>query len=314
MNPIFSPGQASEQAQGFDTLFLVLVLFAAAIVLLVGALVLIFSVRFRAGSDAARHNVPRLLSRELEWGWTSATVFVALFFFWGAGSLVTAQLNPPPGAMEIHIEAKQWMWKARQPNGAREINALHVPVGQPVKLYIDSQDVIHSFFVPAFRLKQDAVPGRTSTAWFTATRPGTYHLFCAEYCGTSHADMTGTVTVMEPGAYAEWLANRPEGATVVAEGRALFTSAGCSGCHAASSDVHAPDLHGVAGRRVALKDGRVVTADDAYLRDSILLPNRDIVAGYDPIMPAFADILEPGEVTALVAWLNHLGTTGETTP
>ncbi len=307
MNSIVSLAEASEAARDFDTLFLVLMLFSLGIVTLVSTLILVFSVRFREGSRTARHRVPRLLSREIEWGWTAATVFVALFFFWLAGSLMVRQLNPPPGAMEVHVEAKQWMWKARHPNGAREINALHVPLGEPVKLYLDSQDVIHSFFVPAFRLKQDVVPGRTATAWFTATEPGTYHLFCAEFCGTSHSQMTGEIVVMKPADFAAWLADRPEGNTLVAEGRALFTTAGCSGCHAPGSSVHAPDLHGLAGRRVPLTDGRIVTADDAYLRDSIMLPARDVVAGYEPIMPEFSEILATGEVTALVAYLRSLG-------
>ncbi len=314
MNSILSLAQASENARSFDTLLLVLVLFSLAIVTLVGTLVLVFSIRYRKGSKVTRHRVPRLLSHQIEWGWTSATVFVALFFFWGAASIMVRQLDPPPDAMEIHVEAKQWMWKARHPNGTREINALHVPMGQPVKLYLDSQDVIHSFFVPAFRLKQDVVPGRTATTWFTATEPGTYHLFCAEFCGTSHSQMTGEIVVMEPEDFSAWLANRPEGDTLVAEGRKLFTTAGCSGCHAEGSDVHAPDLNGVAGRRVALADGRVVTADDAYLRDSILLPARDVVAGYAPIMPDFGGILETGEVTALVAYLRSLGTQEGETP
>lgn len=307
MNSILSLTQASENAKSFDVLWVVLMVFSLAIVVLVGTLVLLFSIRFREGSKVTRHEVPRLLSHQIEWGWTSATVFVALFVFWGASSLMVRQLDPPPDAMEIHVEAKQWMWKARHSNGAREINALHVPVGQPVKLYLDSQDVIHSFFVPAFRLKQDVVPGRTGTAWFTATEPGTYHLFCAEFCGTSHAQMTGEIVVMRPEDFAGWLADRPEGETLVAEGRALFTTVGCSGCHAEESSVHAPNLNGLAGRKVALADGRVVTADDAYLRDSILLPARDVVAGYDPIMPDFGEILETGEVTALVAYLRHLG-------
>lgn len=299
--------QASEGARSFDMLFIVLVLFSCGIVLLVGVLVVVFSVRFRSGSKVSRKRVPRLLAYQIEALWIALTFFAAMVFFWIAGSVMVRQLDPPEDAMEVHVEAKQWMWKASHAGGAREINALHVPAGQPVKLYLNSQDVIHSFFVPAFRLKQDVVPGRTATAWFTATEPGTYHLFCAEFCGTSHSQMTGRIVVMEPDDFARWLAGRPEGETLVAEGRALFTSAGCSGCHAKESNVHAPDLRGLAGRRVALADGRVVVADDAYLRDSILLPGRDIVAGYEPVMPDFSNILNSGEVTALVAYLRHLG-------
>ena len=171
-----------------------------------------------------------------------------------------------------------------------------------------SQDVIHSFYVPAFRLKHDVVPGRIATLSFTPTEPGTYPLECAEYCGTDHARMGGEIVVMTPEAYAGWSARQPQSDTLAREGAALFTSAGCLGCHATASSVHAPLLDGIYGRQVNLADGRVVTADEAYLRDSILQPRRDVVAGYEPIMPAdFAQILSEGEIAALVAYIRELG-------
>ena len=307
MNIPLAPADASVQAASFDTLFLVLVVLSLLIVALVGMLILVFAIRFRSGSSAPRHRVPRLFSREIEIGWTAATAFVALFLFWFAAGTTLHQIKIPANAMEVHVEAKQWMWKTRQPNGVRELNALHVPTGQPVALYLNSQDVIHSFFVPAFRIKQDVVPGRTSTAWFEATKPGIYRLMCAEYCGTDHSGMRGEIVVMAPEDYARWLEAQPQGDTLAAEGRALFTAAGCSGCHAEASAVHAPRLAGIFGRDVPLADGRIVVADEAYLTDSILLPKRDVVAGYEPIMPNFARVLDAGEVAALVAYIRALG-------
>ena len=302
----FAPASASLQAGNFDRLLLVLVVFSGAIVLLVATLLLVFAIRFRAGSAAEREKVPRVLSREFEIGWTTATVFSALFLFWWASSTAMQDFKPPNGAMQIHVEAKQWMWQVRHPNGARELNTMHVPVGQPVQLYLNSQDVIHSFFVPAFRLKQDVVPGRTSTMWFQATKRGRFRLFCAEYCGTDHSAMLGEIVVMAPEDYAAWLDSRPADNTLSAEGKALFVAAGCAGCHASGSAVHAPLLDGILGRTVVLSDGRRLTADDAYIHDSILLPRKDIVAGYAPIMPDFSTILDDGQVDALVAYLHDL--------
>ncbi len=307
MNISFGPETASTSAESFDFLFLGLMILAGAIVLLVTALIAIFSARFRAGSEAARHRVPHLLSREVEIGWTAAVAFLAVFFFWWAASYEVTQTNPPADALEIHVLAKQWMWKTEHPGGAREINALHVPVDTPVALYINSQDVIHSFFVPAFRLKQDAVPGRTAVAWFEADKTGVFPLRCAEYCGTSHARMTGEVTVMDPGDYARWVELQPRSDDLAAEGRAIFSQAGCSGCHAGNSKVHAPSLEGIFGRPVHLSDGRTVTADQGYIRNSILQPKRDVVAGYAPIMPSdYARTLDQGQVSALVAYLRSL--------
>ncbi len=308
MSRLWDPGSASANVAGYDILFGALLALSLLVVLLVGGLIVVFGARFRKGTEVARHRVPALLSREIEIGWTAATAFLALFVFWWASSYQISQFDPPPGALEIHVEAKQWMWKTQHPNGAREINALHVPKGQPVVLYMSSQDVIHSFFVPAFRLKKDVVPGRTSMMWFEPTQVGSYPLMCAEYCGTDHARMGGEVVVMEPEAYAAWSVAQPQADTLAREGAALFTALGCSGCHAAASDVRAPLLDGVFGRPVQLADGRTVTADEAYIRNSILQPERDVVAGYRPIMPkGFAEVLDQGQIQALVAYVRALG-------
>jgi cytochrome c oxidase subunit 2 len=300
------PVAASAQAGRVDLIFAALLALAGAIMLLVVTLLLVFAIRYRRGSPTPRGSLPEILKREVELGWTSATLFLALFLFWWAGATQLSATTPPPGALEIHVDAKQWMWKTRHPSGAREINALHVPVDRPVRLVMTSQDVIHSFFVPAFRLKQDVVPGRLTQTWFKATRLGTYRLFCAEFCGTDHAVMGGAVTVMRPEDYAAWTRAQPQGDDLARQGGVLFQSLGCSGCHASASPIHAPDLHGIFGRIVHLAGGRTVQADEAYLRDSILQPKRDVVAGFEPIMPSFAGQLSEGELQELVAYLMSL--------
>jgi cytochrome c oxidase subunit II len=213
------PPSASEQAVRVDAIFTGLLILSGAIILLVTGLLLVFAVRYRRGSPAHRGKLPTLFSRDAEIGWTTATLFLALFLFWWAGSAQPHVTTPPPGALEIHVKAKQWMWKTRHPNGAREINELHVPLGEAVRLVMTSQDVIHSFFVPAFRLKQDVVPGRLTETWFRATKLGDYRLLCAEFCGTEHPRMDGQVVVMRPEEYARWSAAQPEGATWRARAR-----------------------------------------------------------------------------------------------
>jgi cytochrome c oxidase subunit 2 len=300
------PRVATEQAGRVDAIFIGLLVLSGLILLLVGGLMLVFCTRYRRGSNARRGDLPEFIKKEVEIGWTAATLFLALFLFWWAGATQLRAITPPPEALEIHVAAKQWMWKTRHPNGAREINALHVPRGEAVRLVMTSQDVIHSFYVPAFRVKQDVLPGRFTEMWFRATENGTYHLFCAEFCGTDHAVMGGTVTVMEPADYARWATAQPQEEDLAGEGAALFTALGCSGCHAGASAVHAPRLNGVYNRLVHLNDGRTVRADAAYLRDSILQPKRDVVAGYEPIMPSFAGVVDEGELQRLLAYLQSL--------
>jgi cytochrome c oxidase subunit II len=302
------PEAASTLALKVDKIFLGLLALSAFITLLVFALILTFAIRYRRGSKADRGRMPKILSREFEIGWTSATILLFLFLFWWAASADLSTLGPQEPGLEIHVLAKQWMWKTQHPNGAREIDALHVPIDTPVRLIMQSQDVIHSFFVPAFRIKQDVVPGRDTRTWFQATKLGTFQLLCAEFCGTDHSAMRGRIVVMRKGEYAAWLTAQPEGDDLAHEGAALFVSRGCSGCHAVSSKVHAPKLAGLYGRAVQLGDGRSVTADDAYLRDSILQPKRDVAAGYEPIMPSYAGHLDDGEIQSLIAYIRSLRT------
>jgi cytochrome c oxidase subunit 2 len=307
MNSPFSLPEASTHAVTVDHIFYLLLALSGATVVLVFGLILLFAVRYRRGSKAKRGPMPEILSREFEIGWTVATLLTFAFLFWWASSADLSSLAVPSNALEIHVVAKQWMWKTQHPGGAREINALHVPLDRPVHLMMSSQDVIHSFFVPAFRVKKDVLPGRDTDIWFQASKSGTFPLLCAEYCGTNHSMMRGKIVVMRQDDYAKWLTEQPEGDDLAHEGAKLFVSQGCAGCHATSSNVHAPRLAGLYGRAVQLADGRTVSADEAYIRDSILQPKRDVVAGFEPIMPSFKGLLDDGEIQSLTAYIRSLG-------
>jgi len=208
--------------------------------------------------------------------------------------------------MTVSVVGKRWMWKLQHPTGQREINELHVPRGRAVKLVITSEDVIHSFFVPAFRIKKDAVPGRYNTAWFRATKDGTYHLFCAEYCGTEHSRMIGRVVVMEPEDYQTWLAGGPPPESPVAAGEKLFTELNCITCHRPDSAGRGPVLVGIFERPVRLADGGTAVADEAYVRESIVNPAAKVVAGYQPVMPTFQGQVSEEQVIALIAYIRSL--------
>jgi len=300
------PPEASEHAAQVDWLFFALIGVSSLIVLLVLALVVGFSIRYRAGSPAPRGRLPEFMRRDIEIGWTAATLFAFLFIFWWAGATQLTSLTHPSHPLQVHAVGKQWMWKISHENGAREINELHVPAGVPVRVVLTSQDVIHSFYIPALRIKQDAVPGTTRDLWFTADRPGTYHLLCAEFCGTNHSRMRGDVVVLSKADYSRWLADQPQTVDLAAEGEHLFRTLGCSGCHAGASSVHAPLLNGLYGRPVPLSDGTVVSADERYIRDSILQPKSQVAAGYAPIMPSYKTLLSEEELLRLTAYIKSL--------
>lgn len=297
---------ASDYAHSIDRLFWLLVVVSGFIVCLVSMMIVVFLVKYRRGSKATRREIPEWLGHEIEIGWTLATLFLFLFIFWWADTRELTALAPPQDALEIHVVAKQWMWRVQHPSGARELDELHVPSGTPVRLAMTSEDVIHDLYLPALRLKQDILPDRYTYLWFTATKTGTFHLTCAEYCGTDHSVMAGKLVIVAPQDYARWTAEQPQGDDLAHQGEALFRSLGCSGCHTPGSSVHAPDLHGVYGHLIQLTDGRTVTADEAYLRDSILLPNKDIVAGYSPIMPSFSGVATEDQLVELLAYLKSL--------
>ena len=294
---------ASSIAGDTDALFLAMLLLCGTVAFVLLVLVIVFSVRYRRGSSVERGTpVRRLTWLEVTWTLVPLGLFVVIYA-WAA--LEFMQLyRPPPRALPVDVVAKQWMWKLQHRNGRREINELHVPLGQPVELKMTSQDVIHSFFVPAFRLKQDVVPGRYTSLWFTATRLGSFDLYCAEYCGSQHSQMTGRIVVMQPAEFSRWAAAGPHQPGLAQYGFALFRQLGCSGCHDARSTVHAPLLEGIAGRTVHLQDGRTLVADDSYLRDSILEPHKDVVAGFAPVMPSFAGQVSEEDIQALIAYLH----------
>jgi cytochrome c oxidase subunit 2 len=299
------PDRASTLAPQVDNVFWTLVGFTA---LLVAGLVvanLYFLIRYRRGSNAPRPPL-KINGSYLEATWISATTIGFLgFFFWGAHVYLLEE-RPPANALEIHVTARQWMWDIRHENGRREFNEVHVPMGEAVRLVMTSEDVIHSFFVPAFRVKQDVVPGKQVSTWFKATKTGTFHLFCAEYCGTVHSGMVGDIVVMPPQDYVAWLAQGNTMENLAQRGRRLFTRYNCSGCHDQPAAVHAPPLTEVYGSIVPLSDGRKVRADELYLRDSILRPEKDIVAGYQPLMPTFQNVIPESDLLDLISYLKSL--------
>lgn len=301
------PTEASTTAERVDDLFLLLLGVTGVAVVGVVVLLVYFSVRYQHRRAVDRSNRPRgKKARYAEITWSLIPLFIFVgFFAWGSTVYVDIQ-RMPPDALEINAIAKQWMWKFQHPDGQREINELHVPVGMPVRLTMTSQDVIHSFYVPAFRVKQDLLPGTYTRTWFEATKTGTYHLFCAEYCGTEHSQMRGKIIVMEPARYEAWLTRQAPEGTLAAAGEGHFRRLGCSGCHAVRSTVHAPSLSGIYERVIHLEDGVTKVADEAYLRDSILLPRKDIVVGYPPIMPSFKGQVSEGEILELIAYLKSL--------
>ena len=292
---------ASDSAHRVDALFFTLLGVTSLVAIAVAVLIVAFCVRYRRASDADRSNAPAN-HRVLEIAWTVAPLVIfAGLFAWGA--IVYAGFYGGPEAMQVFVVGKRWMWRMEHANGRREIDELHLPAGQRVRLVLTTEDAIHSFYVPAFRLKQDAVPGRYTEMSFTPTRAGIYAMHCTEYCGTDHARMGGRVIVMEPEDFQRWLAQGGTEANMAARGFETFRRLGCSGCHDERSTVHAPGLEGLYGRTVHLQDGRRVTADEAYLRDSILLPKRDVVAGFEPVMPSYQGQVSEGEILELIAYI-----------
>ena len=300
------PPEASTGSHEVDALFILLTLVSLFFCAVVFLPIIFFAVKYRRGSSADRSN-PSSGSFWLETGWTIGPTILSLgIFTWGALAYFRIE-REPSNAIQVDVLAKQWMWKIQHAEGKREINELHVPVNRTIALTMASQDVIHSFFVPAFRVKQDVVPGKYTGEWFKPTRVGEYHLFCAQYCGTQHSAMVGRVIVMEPRAYTRWLKSGPPTESIVLSGRRLFHDRGCSGCHAPNSQFHAPLLEGIYGKPVPLSDGTVVTADDQYLRDSILQPAKQVAAGYKNIMPSFTGHMSEEDLMKIIAYLKSIG-------
>ncbi len=304
----FVPEQASSFAGDVDALTFFLVAMSTFFTVLIAVMVLYFAIRYRRRSaDEVGSNFDN--STLLEVTWTLIPLLIVLFtFVWGT-KVYFRLFRPPADAVEYLVTGKQWMWKMQHPTGHREINELHLPVGQPVKLLMTSEDVIHSFFVPAFRTKMDVLPGRYTTMWFSPTKTGRYHLFCTEYCGAEHSRMIGWVTVMEPEDYQTWLAAGPAPASPAAAGEQLFAQLACSTCHKSTPGGRGPVLEGLYGTEVLLATGSRVEVDDAYLRESILNPSARVVAGYEPIMPSFQGQVSEEGVHQLITYIKGLKAT-----
>ncbi len=302
----FMPEQASSFAWEVDLMYLLLVAATAVFFAAIGGLEFYYAIKYRRRSAT---EVPPDIKESLllEASWIIIPFIATMVLFVWSSSLYFKLYRPPQEALEIFITAKQWMWRAQHPDGQREINALHVPLGRRVKLTMTSEDVLHAFFIPAFRTKADVVPGRYTSIWFEATMVGSFHLFCAEYCGSNHSAMIGKVTVLDPAAYQAWLSGGETSTSPVAAGTKLFTSLACNTCHKPDGQGRGPALEGLFGKEVPLDNGQKILADEPYLRESILNPRAKTVAGFEPVMPTFQGQVSEEQILQLVAYIKSIG-------
>jgi cytochrome c oxidase subunit 2 len=302
----FFPQQASEQAATIDALYFFLLAVTGAFAVLVAVLVVVFAIKYRRKHDnEVGYAIHGSLALELLWTFIPLGITMVMFV-WGA-QVFFHMTRAPKNAMDIYIVGKQWMWKAQHMDGAREINELHVPIGRPVRLIMGSEDVIHSFFIPDFRVKADVVPGRYNHMWFTATKAGRFHIFCTQYCGTKHSNMIGWVTAMSPADYQTWLSGGSTGGSMSEAGGKLFTDLACVTCHMDNAQGRGPVLKGLFGKQVLVNNNQTVTFDDAYIRESILNPQAKVVAGFQPIMPTFQGLVTEEQLLQLIAYVKSLG-------
>ena len=301
------PEQASTLAPEVDNLYLGVIAITAFFALIVVVCVTYFAIKYRD------HTGDRVGARitgsvPLELGWSLIPFFVAIGIFIWASVVFFHIVRAPDQTLDIYSTGKRWMWRFQHIDGQREINELHVPVGRPVRVVFTSEDVLHDLFIPAFRVKADAVPGRYSAIWFEPTKVGEYHLFCAEYCGTRHSGMIGTVYVMEQADYQAWLSGggATAGGTMLQRGEALFTQLACVTCHLPDGTGRGPSLVGVYGSQVTLEDGAVVSADESYLRESILSAQAKTVKGYERVMPTFQGLINEDGVASLIEYIKSL--------
>jgi cytochrome c oxidase subunit 2 len=302
--PLF-PEAASTMAGRVDALYFFLVAIALFFSLLIAGLIVYYAIRYRRrhpeGTGERIHG-----ALWLEVTWTAVPLAISMVVFVWSASVFFAMSRPPDETLNVYVVGKQWMWKFQHLDGRREIGELHVPVGRAVKLIMTSEDVIHDLFVPAFRVKADVIPGRYTNVWFEPTRPGRYHLFCAEYCGTKHSGMVGEVVVMDPTEYQTWLSGgEPEG-SLASAGERLFVSLACNTCHRPDTEGRGPSLDGLFGATVALQSGETAVVDEAYVRESILNPSARITAGYQPIMPTFQGLVTEEQLLELVEYVKSL--------
>jgi cytochrome c oxidase subunit II len=302
--PLF-PEQASTMAPRVDSLYFFLVGLTAFFSLLIAGLIVAYAIKFRRRTpDAIGAVIHGGLMLEITWSVIPLLITMVLFV-WGA-SVFFAMSRPPDETLNVYVVGKQWMWKFQHLDGQREINELHVPVGRPVKLIMTSEDVIHDVFVPAFRVKADVLPGRYTNIWFEPTKPGTYHLFCAEYCGTRHSGMVGQVVVMEPNDYQTWLSGGAGEGSLASAGQKLFNDLACNTCHRPDAQGRGPVLQNLFGKTVELASGERVVADEAYIRESILNPQAKITVGYQPIMPTFQGLVTEEGLLELIEYVKSL--------
>ena len=298
------PAEASTIAPYADALYFFLILISVVGLVLVALLVFGFSYAYRAEKNPVATHIEGSTLLEATWTIIPLALFM-ICFVWGA-LLYFRIYNPPTNAMNIYIVGKQWMWKAEHPGGQHEIDSLHVPINRPVQLTMISQDVFHSFSIPAFRVKREVVPGRYSTVWFEATTPGTYHLFCTQYCGTLHSQMIGEIVAMKPDDFQAWTAGSTSGASLAQNGERLYASLGCNACHSGQPEARGPNLAAVYGARLQLASGSYVTVDDAFLRDTILNPSMHVTVGYAPIMPTYQGQVSEEGLIDLVEYIKKL--------
>ncbi|HLX63180.1 MAG TPA: cytochrome c oxidase subunit II [Planctomycetota bacterium] len=296
------PNESSTFAGRVDALFLFILGVGVFFSILIAALIVYFSIRYRRVSVNA-FATPAATRTWLELTWTGIPMALTMgIYLWGSKLYFTAY-RPPADALDIHVIGKQWMWKVQHPEGRREINELHVPINQPVRLVLISQDVIHDFYMPEFRIKQDVLPGRYTYAWFEANRLGESHLFCAQYCGNQHANMIGRVVVMEPAAYTAWLRGiAPDQPSMLDAGERLYAQFACNTCHG----VRAPTLAGLYGSVVHFENGSSAVADESYLRDHILNPRNRTVSGFQSIMPSYKDQINEDQLVQIIAYIKSL--------
>jgi cytochrome c oxidase subunit 2 len=302
--PLF-PEQASTMAPRVDNLYFFLLGLTVFFSLLIAGLIVAYAIKFRRRSpDSIGAVIHGGLILEITWSVIPLMITMVLFV-WGA-SVFFAMSKPPEETLNVYVVGKQWMWKFQHLDGQREINELHVPVGRPVKLIMTSEDVIHDVFVPAFRVKADVLPGRYTHLWFEPTKPGTYHLFCAEYCGTRHSGMTGQIVVMEPNDYQNWLSGGGGEGSLAAAGQKLFNDLACNTCHRPDAQGRGPVLQNLFGKTVELASGERVVADEAYIRESILNPQAKITVGFQPIMPTFQGLVTEEQLLELIEYVKSL--------
>jgi cytochrome c oxidase subunit 2 len=306
--PLF-PEQASTIAPAVDNLYFFILGVTAFFALLVVVLVLYFAIKYR-DDTGLKVGAPITGSIPLEIGWSLVPFFVAMAIFVWSTVVFFQIVRPPDQALEIYATGKRWMWRFQHLSGHREINQLHVPVGRPVKITFTSEDVLHDLYIPNFRVKADAIPGRYSTIWFDATKTGEFHLFCAEYCGTKHSGMIGTVYVMEPDDYQQWLSGGGVTGTLSARGEQLFQQLACNTCHVSDGTGRGPALAGVFGSQVTLNNGQTVLADESYVRESILNPQSKLVEGYQPLMPTFQGLVNEEGLSSLIEYVKSLSSDG----